>query len=58
LEEKRYIGDDCILVVFDEAHRATGKYAYSMVVKYLDELNTGFRILGLSATPGNDLTQI
>ena len=39
----------------DEAHRATGKYSYCQVIKYLDATNVGFRILALSATPGNDI---
>lgn len=42
----------------DEAHRATGNYAYVNIVKNLDKQNIGYRIIGLSATPGNTLEQI
>jgi ERCC4-related helicase len=44
-----------VLVVFDEAHRATGNYAYVEIMKLLNSKNTIFRVLALSATPGNDL---
>jgi ATP-dependent DNA helicase MPH1 len=39
----------------DEAHRATGNYAYVNIIKKLEETFFGYRIVGLSATPGNDL---
>lgn len=39
------------LLVIDEAHRATGNYAYCNVIKQLEEKQFGFRILSLSATP-------
>ncbi|KAF6006594.1 hypothetical protein HII12_004993 [Brettanomyces bruxellensis] len=40
-------------VVVDEAHRARGgSYAYCKVVERLDKLNTSFRVLALTATPG------
>ena len=38
-------------LVIDEAHRATGNYAYCNVIKRLEEKQFGFRILSLSATP-------
>ncbi|KAK7541050.1 uncharacterized protein J3D65DRAFT_567588 [Phyllosticta citribraziliensis] len=41
-----------VLVVFDEAHRATGAYAYVEIVKFIRRFNTSFRILALTATPG------
>ena len=41
-----------VLLVVDEAHRATGEYAYVEVVKFLRRFNTSFRVLGLTATPG------
>jgi ERCC4-related helicase len=40
-----------VCLVIDEAHRATGNYAYCTVIKQLEELDLGFRILSLSATP-------
>ena len=45
---------DCskiVLLVIDEAHRATGNYAYCRIITLLESLNVGFRILSLSATP-------
>ncbi|XP_014274133.1 DEAD-box ATP-dependent DNA helicase Fancm [Halyomorpha halys] len=46
-------------IVIDEAHRATKDYAYCQVLKLLsDEPNTLFRVLGLSATPGNDINAV
>ncbi len=45
---------DCgkiVLLVIDEAHRATGNYAYCRIIQMLEIQNVGFRILSLSATP-------
>ncbi len=45
---------DCskiVLLVIDEAHRATGNYAYCRIIQMLEALNIGFRIVSLSATP-------
>ncbi|KAI4241024.1 MAG: hypothetical protein L6R40_004772 [Gallowayella cf. fulva] len=41
-----------VLLVVDEAHRATGGYAYVEVVQFLRRFNTSFRVLALTATPG------
>lgn len=41
-----------VLLVVDEAHRATGGYAYVEVVKFLLRFNPSFRVLALTATPG------
>ncbi|KAK5404420.1 3'-5' DNA helicase [Exophiala xenobiotica] len=41
-----------VLVVVDEAHKATGNYAYVEVIKFLRRFNTSFRVLALTATPG------
>ncbi|KAI9053787.1 hypothetical protein LZ554_002736 [Drepanopeziza brunnea f. sp. 'monogermtubi'] len=41
-----------VLLVVDEAHRATGNYAYTTVVKFLRRFNKSFRVLALTATPG------
>jgi ERCC4-related helicase len=46
------------LLVFDEAHRATGDYAYNFVAKMYDRLSKYPRILGLTASPGSDLEKI
>ena len=42
-----------VLLVVDEAHRATGGYAYVEVVQFLRRVNTSFRVLALTATPGS-----
>lgn len=44
---------DVICVVVDEAHRATGNYAYCKVIRHLMYHNPHFRVLALTATPGN-----
>lgn len=44
-----------ICLVIDEAHRGTGSYAYSNVVKFIDRFNSSYRILALTATPGATL---
>ncbi|EXJ93548.1 fanconi anemia group M protein [Capronia coronata CBS 617.96] len=41
-----------VLIVVDEAHKATGNYAYVEVVKFLRRFNPSFRVLALTATPG------
>lgn len=38
----------------DEAHRATGDYAYNQVVRWMMAKNPHFRILALTATPGSN----
>ena len=47
-----------VLVVVDEAHRATGSYAYVEVVKFLRRFNMSFRVLGLTATPGSSIESV
>ncbi|KAI5123584.1 hypothetical protein M0805_003402 [Coniferiporia weirii] len=44
---------DIILLVIDEAHKGTGDYAYAQVVRYMMAKNPHFRVLALTATPGN-----
>ncbi|KAF9879102.1 dead box helicase [Colletotrichum karsti] len=41
-----------VLMVIDEAHRATGEYAYAKAVKLMRRFNPYFRVLALTATPG------
>jgi Fanconi anemia group M protein len=47
-----------VCVVFDEAHKASGSYAYTQVVEQLEAAGARYRILGLSATPGTGIKQI
>ena len=62
---------DVVCLVIDEAHKATGAYAYATVVEsilkiYKRFIISGFfnnseshcRIVGLSATPGNNIESI
>ncbi|RKP33636.1 P-loop containing nucleoside triphosphate hydrolase protein, partial [Dimargaris cristalligena] len=45
---------DVVCLVVDEAHRASGNHAYCEVVRELTLRNPHFRILALTATPGQD----
>ncbi|KAF2468267.1 P-loop containing nucleoside triphosphate hydrolase protein [Lindgomyces ingoldianus] len=47
-----------VLLVVDEAHRATGSYAYVEVVSLMRRFNPSFRILALTATPGADVESV
>uniref|UniRef100_A0A0W0FY27 ATP-dependent DNA helicase n=1 Tax=Moniliophthora roreri TaxID=221103 RepID=A0A0W0FY27_MONRR len=45
---------DIILLVIDEAHRASGgDYAYNQVIRFMMAKNPHFRVLALTATPGS-----
>ncbi len=46
------------LMVFDEAHRATGDYSYVFVASRYNKLATYSRILALTASPGSDKAKI
>ncbi|CAF0833400.1 unnamed protein product [Rotaria sordida] len=46
----------CLIV--DEAHRALGQHAYCQVVQELCKNGEEFRVLGLSATPGNNVEAV
>ena len=47
-------GKRLIFLSTDEAHRATGDYAYNQVIRFLMAKNPHFRVLALTATPGNN----
>ncbi|KAG9242403.1 ATP-dependent DNA helicase-like protein mph1 [Calycina marina] len=47
-----------VLLVVDEAHRATGEYAYNKVVQFVRRFNKSFRVLALTATPGATVEQV
>lgn len=47
-----------VLIVVDEAHRATGNYAYVEVVRFLRRFNQSFRVLALTATPGSTVESV
>ncbi|CAM0135161.1 unnamed protein product [Umbelopsis sp. WA50703] len=45
-------------LVVDEAHKATGGYAYAVAVRKLKHRHKDFRILALTATPGTSLQAV
>jgi ATP-dependent DNA helicase MPH1 len=47
-----------VLVVVDEAHRATGSYAYVEIVSFMRRFNPCFRVLALTATPGDKVESV
>lgn len=47
---------DVDLIVFDEAHRAAGDYAYVTIGKWYAQ--KGGRVLGMTASPGSDVAKI
>lgn len=50
--------EDVSLIGFDEAHRATGEYAYTFVAKQYMKKASHPKILALTASPGSDVTSI
>ncbi|KAI8611825.1 P-loop containing nucleoside triphosphate hydrolase protein [Chytriomyces sp. MP71] len=50
--------DKVVLIVVDEAHRASGKHAYCEVVRLLSGAGAKYRILALTATPGSDVKTV
>jgi len=50
--------EDVSLIIFDEAHRAVGEYAYNFIAKQYDKKAAHPRILALSASPGADKQKI
>ncbi|EME79288.1 uncharacterized protein MYCFIDRAFT_142855, partial [Pseudocercospora fijiensis CIRAD86] len=47
-----------VLLVVDEAHKATGGYAYTEVVQFMRRFNNSFRVLALTATPGSTVEAV
>ncbi|KAL3808754.1 hypothetical protein ACHAXA_010947 [Cyclostephanos tholiformis] len=58
IEEGRCDASLIVCVVMDEAHRATGEHANSVLVRLIDGSGARYRLLGLSATPGTDIKSI
>ncbi|HTY91691.1 MAG TPA: DEAD/DEAH box helicase [Methanocella sp.] len=50
---KRFDLRDVSLVIFDEAHRATGDYAYVYIAKKYQEQSSDPLVLGITASPGS-----
>jgi Fanconi anemia group M protein len=53
LEQGRYSLKDVALLIFDEAHRASGRYEYVGLADYYVRQRKNHRILALTASPGN-----
>lgn len=47
-----------VCLVLDEAHKATGNYAFANVVSLLRKVNNSFRVLALTATPGATIDKV
>jgi Fanconi anemia group M protein len=59
LKAGRYNLSEVGLLIFDEAHRAVGKYAYVEIAEaYRAARPTGGRVLGLTASPGGEEERI
>lgn len=52
LLKKRYDLKKVALIVFDEAHRASGDYAYCDIAALYKEMNSDGNVLALTASPG------
>ncbi|MCX8146897.1 MAG: DEAD/DEAH box helicase [Candidatus Woesearchaeota archaeon] len=50
--------EDVSLLIFDEAHRCVGDYAYGFIAKQYLKKAYFPRILGLTASPGSDIEKI
>ncbi|XP_031370182.1 Fanconi anemia group M protein [Apis dorsata] len=56
---KNIVPSDLIkCVVIDEAHKALGKHSYCECIHILSGKNQNFRVLALSATPGNKIDNV
>ncbi len=53
LQKELYNLNNTALIIFDEAHRATGEYAYVPIAQFYHVQNPNGRILALTASPGN-----
>lgn len=49
---------DVSLIVFDEAHRAVGAYSYVFIAENYRKRKPDGRILGMTASPGNEIERI
>ena len=58
LVQRSYRLDDVSLIVFDEAHRGIGNYAYTFIAELYEKQGTNARSLGLTASPGHQAEHI
>ena len=50
--------DDVSFIIFDEAHHATGKYAYVFIAEMYRKQSTSRHILAITASPGRERDKI
>ena len=53
LDKRLYSLNHTSLIIFDEAHRAAGEYAYCPIATHYHTMNSEGRILALTASPGS-----
>jgi len=58
LVNKKYNLENVCLIIFDEAHHATGDYAYTLIADEFMDQNPDGVILGLTASPGSSKEKI
>jgi ATP-dependent DNA helicase MPH1 len=51
---RHFPGSRIPLICADEAHKATGGYAYNQIVRWMMAKNPHFRLIALTATPGSN----
>lgn len=58
LIQRSYDLSEVSLIVFDEAHRGVGNYAYTFVAELYERHSNNARFLGLTASPGHQAEHI
>ena len=58
IDEGRCPAASIVCLVIDEAHKATGRYAYVTAVEKISQTTFNTRIIGLSASPGGNLSTV
>ena len=58
LIQRSYNLEDVSLIVFDEAHRGVGNYAYTFIAELYEKQGINTRGLGLTASPGHQAEHI
>ncbi|KAI8583153.1 hypothetical protein K450DRAFT_117555 [Umbelopsis ramanniana AG] len=58
LNENIFPVEKLACLVVDEAHKATGGYAYAVAVRKIKNRHKDFRVLALTATPGTSLQAV
>jgi len=58
LVQQSYTLDNVSLLVYDEAHRGVGNYAYTFIAELYEKQGHNPRSLGLTASPGHDAEHV